>query len=87
MTDLSGKKFDKLTVVGHVAGTKGMLGVQWECRCDCSPYAKLRAWTRQLVRGQKRDCGCRLKTLKRVRRHRAKKRTLCQPLPVTSGAE
>lgn len=47
--DLTGKKFNYLTVVGFEHGF-------WKCKCICGNYSYL---TRtQLISGSKKSCGC-----------------------------
>lgn len=57
--DLSGQKFNKLTVVKK-ADYQNAKEVRWLCRCDCG--METTATTYELRSGHKKSCGC----LKRV---------------------
>lgn len=53
--DLTGKKFNKLTVIrryGHDSSNK----ITWLCRCDCGNYAIVNG--NNLTRSQVKSCGC-----------------------------
>lgn len=50
--DLTGKKFNMLTVIGIAS----MKPVYWECKCDCGGFTKVR--TSNLKRGMVKSCGC-----------------------------
>lgn len=52
--DLSGRKFNKLTVVGRA--DKNEEGVWWECICDCGKTTF--APSKRLVSGGTTSCGC-----------------------------
>ena len=51
--DLTGKRFNRLTIVGRVKNTKG---VKWECVCDCGKTTY--AVTQKLSSGSTKSCGC-----------------------------
>lgn len=53
--DLTGKRFDRLVVIGLVSGKTGK-GAYWECKCDCGKVVKSRAGT--LTTGGRTSCGC-----------------------------
>lgn len=55
--DLSGKRFDRLSVVTYVGDLKDNL---WRCRCDCGNVVDIKG--NILKRGLKKSCGCGLKT-------------------------
>lgn len=57
--DLTGQKFNSLTVV-EIAGKTKDKSTIWKCRCDCG--AETTAITNELTSGHKKSCGC----LKRV---------------------
>ena len=53
--DLTGKKFNRLTVVKQVTSAKvGVL--RWLCRCDCGNTKEVRGCN--LTSGQVQSCGC-----------------------------
>ncbi len=52
--DLTGKKFNYLTVVKLVG--KDKIGAIWECRCDCGNLTT--AHKGELEKGFKQSCGC-----------------------------
>lgn len=54
-TDLSGKKFGKLTVV-QLAPSRGNNRRHWVCRCECGKIAV--CGTTNLTRGNSTSCGC-----------------------------
>lgn len=55
LIDLTGKKFNKLTVLG--LGERNSCGqLQWECRCDCGNIVF--ATTTYLKSGHTKSCGC-----------------------------
>lgn len=54
MADLTGQKFNSLTVVSKVDSWKK--GVKWYCKCDCGNYCY--AFGSQLVKGITQSCGC-----------------------------
>lgn len=54
--DLTGKRFDRLTVIGREPSDKG---VRWRCVCDCGN--EIVTNTNVLVSGEKRSCGCLIK--------------------------
>ena len=56
--ELSGKKFNSLTVTGPAEGTRDGYRC-WVCRCECGNTVV--ASSRQLVKGIITDCGCRAK--------------------------
>ncbi len=55
MTDLSGKKFGKWTVLSLVKREKGERYF-WLCRCECGTEKKVNA--SHLKRGASKSCGC-----------------------------
>jgi hypothetical protein len=73
-----GSKWDKLTIIRHIVGelSPDGLGLRYECQCSCSrqPHSRIEVWTEDLRSGAVVDCGCRAKTLARVREYRARKR-------------
>ena len=54
MEDLTGKKFNRLTVLGF-AGRQGK-NYYWECQCDCGNIRQVQA--QGLRRGSTKSCGC-----------------------------
>lgn len=52
--DITGRKFDRLTVVG-LGGKRGRL-LYWECKCDCGNTTFVQA--ARLKNGSSRSCGC-----------------------------
>lgn len=58
-TDLTGKRFGMLTVLGRTDQQQDRYWV-WRCRCDCG--AETRVNTKQLTRGTVTNCGCRPKS-------------------------
>ncbi len=57
-SDLSGRRFGQLTVVGDSGGRRRGC-ILWECRCDCGGEA---SFTRsELLSGNAQNCGCVLK--------------------------
>ena len=50
--DLTGMKFNKLTVIGIASRNP----LYWECKCDCGNTTKVR--TANLKRGMVKSCGC-----------------------------
>lgn len=55
-TELLGKKFGRLTIVGFVHARKPQRGWLWECRCDCG---KTKILSPQDVKlGKIKSCGC-----------------------------
>ena len=54
MEDLTGKKFNRLTVLGF-AGRRGN-NYYWECQCDCGNIRQVQA--QGLRRGSTKSCGC-----------------------------
>ncbi len=59
LTDLSGQRFSKLTVISRVddyVDKRGRRCVRWKCVCDCGNEAIVRALT--LTNGTARSCGC-----------------------------
>lgn len=55
MTDLSGERFGKLTVIEPTDQRKNGYMV-WKCRCDCG--GRIEADSRRLKRGTVKNCGC-----------------------------
>ena len=56
--DITGKKFNKLTVVRRIGNTKGGVPV-WRCKCECGNYTDVRG--SNLKNGSVKSCGCLLK--------------------------
>jgi hypothetical protein len=56
--DLTGKKFNRLTVLGKakVVGQKGQQVQRWDCMCECGTNTNVR--TAALKNGQVKSCGC-----------------------------
>lgn len=54
--DLTGQKFDRLTVIGRAETDKK--GVYWLCKCNCGSNAPVIVKTHELKAGKKRSCGC-----------------------------
>ena len=54
ITDLTGRRFGRLTVLGY-AGKRGGV-IVWSCRCDCGRTGVYAGGS--LVRGATRSCGC-----------------------------
>ena len=48
--DISGQRFGRFTVLGHVAGTK------WRCVCDCG--TEVAVAKNSLLTGRSKSCGC-----------------------------
>ena len=59
--DLSGKKFNMLSVLSYAGKRKG--SILWNCKCECG--SKTTATSYELTHGAKKSCGC-LRTAKRV---------------------
>lgn len=57
--DLSGKKFNMLTVINRAddyVSPRGHLSVQWNCQCECGNYTVTRGT--RLKSGHTKSCGC-----------------------------
>ncbi len=54
-TDLTGRKFDKLTAIRPI-GTNSSKKMVWYCQCDCGKSTK--SIGSNLISGQARTCGC-----------------------------
>lgn len=54
--DLTGKKFNHLTVVGKADFTKKTDNITWKCKCDCGTTTY--ATTSELQNEHKKSCGC-----------------------------
>lgn len=52
--DLTGQKFNKLTVIERMPSRKGK--TVWKCQCDCGKYTTVEA--SNLKTGQVKSCGC-----------------------------
>jgi hypothetical protein len=72
MHDLTGVPFGKLLAIEQVPGVANLHGILWNCRCVCSPYRWRQVWSKQLLTGLVRDCGCVKKQRTKKRRQRAK---------------
>lgn len=66
--DLTGKKFNKLTVLEFITGKKGRR--HWKCQCDCSRITIVSG--SNLVTGNTTSCGC-VQTLRRRENGKKKK--------------
>lgn len=55
-TDISGKKFGKLTAVERVETPGLSRAAHWRCLCDCGNYVTVRGGL--LVSGNNKSCGC-----------------------------
>ena len=56
--DITGKKFNKLTVVERLQNDTGGIPV-WLCKCDCGNFTRVRG--KNLKNGSVKSCGCILK--------------------------
>jgi hypothetical protein len=57
VTDISGERFGRLTVLNGVSGSGGKnKHVRWHCRCDCGIEKEVRG--DRLRAGKTRSCGC-----------------------------
>lgn len=54
-TDLTGKKFGKLTVIERAEKSKSGV-TRWKCKCDCGNEAIVSVY--QLLNGNTKSCGC-----------------------------
>lgn len=66
-TDLTNKRFGKLTVLGLAGRDRSRL-LLWHCRCDCGGETYVR--TQDLNRGKSTNCGCRHSEVLRERNHK-----------------
>jgi len=55
LIDLTGKKFERLTVIERVGRSKDYQAV-WLCICDCGTEKRVRS--RDLKKGNTKSCGC-----------------------------
>lgn len=55
MIDLTGKRFDMLTVVERLENASGGI-TRWKCRCDCGNFTVVRGGN--LRNGAVKSCGC-----------------------------
>lgn len=55
LIDLTGQKFDRLTVIGRAPETRGD-HVMWKCRCDCGNFTIVSG--NALKQGKTKSCGC-----------------------------
>lgn len=53
-TDLTGKRYGRLVVMGSVRNEDGRL--MWQCQCDCGNVIEIRSTL--LKNGQATNCGC-----------------------------
>lgn len=62
MTDLSGKKIGKLTVISpvRIRDKKGRSRVWWNCHCDCGKDCLIRASALTRTKERQKSCGCML---------------------------
>ena len=58
ITDLTGQKFGRLTIIEFDGVKNG--NSQWRCQCDCGNNIKI-VDGQNLKRGQTKSCGCLLK--------------------------
>jgi hypothetical protein len=67
LIDLTGKKFNRLTIIKRLPNRKGI--VYWLCLCDCGNYHEARG--KHLKCGNIKSCGCLQKelTIKRSKTH------------------
>lgn len=63
--DITGQKFNNLTVIERLPNAKGGISV-WKCLCDCGNYTTVRA--SNLKNGAVKSCGC-LKHISRTKTH------------------
>lgn len=56
MTDLTGRRFGRLTALMPTMCVSRTRGAQWLCRCDCG--AEVSAYLGDLIDGKKKSCGC-----------------------------
>jgi len=54
--DLTGKKFNKLTVIERSENNSNDGRIKWKCRCDCGTFATILSHT--LISGHTKSCGC-----------------------------
>lgn len=73
MTDLSGKRFGKLTVLEKTDKRIGG-SITWKCRCDCGNMIEVN--TRDLNNGRVKSCGCLRKQRCNITGHRFGKLTV-----------
>jgi len=62
MTDLTGKKIGKLTVISpiRIRDSKGASRVWWNCRCECGNECVVRASVLLKKKDYQKSCGCML---------------------------
>lgn len=76
--NLIGKKFNRLSVVGYVPGSKRK-SAKWKCVCDCGKITYVEKY--ELVNGYTKSCGCyNLELLKSRKRHGLNKHPLAYVL-------
>lgn len=63
--DISGKKFDKITVIEHVGNRHG--NALWRCLCDCGEEVVLQS--RKLRKAKNNSCGCGRNTRNYTKEH------------------
>lgn len=56
LTDLSGQRFGRLTVLAPSPSRSSSRGAKWECRCDCGTTKTILA--KSLRQGLTQSCGC-----------------------------
>ena len=54
ITDLTGRRFGRLTVLGYAGKRHGV--IMWACRCDCGRRGVHAG--KYMVSGRERSCGC-----------------------------
>jgi CRISPR/Cas system CSM-associated protein Csm2 small subunit len=56
ITDITGKKYGKLTVIEFIENNSGKN--MWLCECDCEEHNQVAVWQGNLHSGQTTSCGC-----------------------------
>ena len=64
--DLTGKKFNRLTVIKRVKNNKK--ATKWLCKCDCGNYIEVQAGN--LKNGHTKSCGCYFKEQEKNRTYK-----------------
>lgn len=54
--DLTGQKFNRLTVISRDKSKRTRRGTYWLCRCDCGNYTVVDRY--KLISGHTKSCGC-----------------------------
>ena len=63
LVNLTGKKFNRLTVLGRAKNRKGSRVVYWECLCDCGNKTIVASY--ELRNNKTKSCGCLRKEIAR----------------------